>query len=312
MTQSSRQRDCVHAELTRLLDPTLGPLGKPPREVEAFLTEDLRDEVAEEYRAMSPDAPADGRAAIITAGPPGAGKSTALDVLLDEHRRIDPDAVKDLLLGRLEAAGLLEVRHGFSLLDGQPVRPGELAWWVHRASTDVADLVRLTSLARGENFAMEGTLVWDEIVGQYNGELLRSGYETLIVLDVEVSLPVAIEQARQRWWQGRGDLTGVGGRFVPDAVVAAFYPDNSKVSVCATRAREMYSEANDSGITTTLALESRGISGARSAALLRPTGDVEAWRGLTLAAVCVRCGSRLTGKRSINRGLGEECHRHTL
>lgn len=309
MTQSNRLRNRVHQELTALLDPSGGPLHAIPAEVATFLDDGCLAETATQYRALSPDAPTEGRAAIITAGPPGAGKSTALGPLLRRHRRIDPDEIKDILLVRLEQAGLLEQRRRYRLLDDREVQPGELAWWVHRASTDVADMVRRVSLTLGENFAMEGTLAWGPLVGGYSAELATYDYEALVVLDVEVPFPIAVERARQRWWTARTAGRGVGGRFLPDAAIAAYYPDTPRVSVCATRARDLFDEATEDGLDVTLALETRTASGIATGALIEPHG-IEAWRGLKLAAVCVRCGSRLSDPQSIQRGLGEDCYRH--
>lgn len=73
-----------------------------------------------------------------------------MNSLLASHRRIDSDEIKDLLLDRAERRGMLAARHEHVLDDGGVVRPGELAGWVHRASTAVADLVRIESkLASG-------------------------------------------------------------------------------------------------------------------------------------------------------------------
>lgn len=309
MASSSRLRNHVHAELTVLLDPTAGPLGQPPPDVEAILDDALINEVAVEYRAQTPEAPTEGRAAIITAGPPGAGKSTALRTLLEDHRRIDPDEVKDLLLARLEAAGLLAERHRYTLLDGRPVQPSELAGWVHHASTTVADLVQQVSMANGENFAREGTLSWKDLADDYTHALAANDYETLTVLDVEVPLNVASDQARRRWWAGRNTDGALGGRFISDAAIGQYYPNTPRVSACAIQARALYDEANLDGINTTLALETRTASGTTTAARVHTTG-IEAFQGLPLGAVCIRCGSRLSGDRSIRRGLGDDCRRH--
>ena len=39
--------------------------------------------------------------------------------------------------------------------------------WVHGASTDVADLVRQSSLEVGESFVMEGTIRWHRLPEDY-------------------------------------------------------------------------------------------------------------------------------------------------
>ncbi|BBY61544.1 hypothetical protein MSAR_46800 [Mycolicibacterium sarraceniae] len=128
--------------------------------MERYLSDQLIEEVAHEYRATCPDAPAHGRAAIITAGVPGAGKSVAVNLLATDHRRIDPDDFKDLILIRLHQAGFLDYWRNHVLTDGKPVLPSELRRWVQNASTEAANRVRAASLRLGENFVMEGTLSW--------------------------------------------------------------------------------------------------------------------------------------------------------
>ena len=131
--------------------------------------------------------------------------------LTTAYRRIDPDGIKVLLLSRLEQAGLLSARHDVILDDGKPVAVAELSGWVHRASTDIADQVRRYCLDRGENFVMEGTLSWEPLAGIYGRELEEAGFCDLRVFDVEVPRNVAMEQARQRWWEGRCSMVGPGG-----------------------------------------------------------------------------------------------------
>lgn len=104
-----RLRNSVFTQLTALLE-TGGPLAATPAGVDAFLTDRRLADAAAQYRSMSPNAPSDGYAAIITAGPPGAGKSTVTAGLAPDHRRIDPDEIKDLLLTELVRAHLLAAR----------------------------------------------------------------------------------------------------------------------------------------------------------------------------------------------------------
>ena len=84
----------VHTQLAALL--VLGrPLAAAPDPVRGHLDDRLIEQVAAEYRALSPDGFIGGRAAIITAGVPGAGKSFALNAIAADYRRIDPDMIND-------------------------------------------------------------------------------------------------------------------------------------------------------------------------------------------------------------------------
>lgn len=309
---SRRSRDIVHAELTVLLGDR-GALNARPAAVQAFMTEDLLGEVADDYRALCVDVETDGKAVIVTAGPPGAGKSSALGSLLDGHRRIDPDEIKVLLLERLESSGLLSARLSHVLHDGEPVKPGELSWWVHEPANDVARLVRLQALQDGENFAMEGTLGWEGMSAVHVDELATYDYEELTVVDVEVSRAVAVEHVRRRWWEGRHDGSVIGGRFMADAAFDSFFPDRDEVSVTAKHARELYAAALDAGVETQLACLSRDAAGNERTALVSADGSVASWpvagpyQHKPKAAVCIECGRPLTSDISIARGTGGRC-----
>lgn len=304
-------RDRVHAELTTLLG-TGGALAQPPPSIAAFLDDDLRAGVLRQYRALANDVRTEGRAVIVTAGPPGAGKSTALDSLLDGHRRIDPDEIKDLLLHRLEAAGLLAAREGHVLSDGGLVSPAELSWWVHHAANDIAEDVRQRALSDGENFAIEGTLQWDQLPEDYSAELADNDYEDVTVLDIEVPRAVAFAQARDRWWGTRNSGAPLGGRFMAHSSFDRFYPDSNGVSITATRARELYATALDFGVEARIACVTRNLSGKEFTALISRHGVTE-WptagplRTRPRGAACIKCGKPLRADSSIVRGLGRDC-----
>lgn len=306
-----RLRNNVYIELAALLDG--GQLAVPPRAVRDYLADQrLIAQVAQQYRAQQPEVPTGGRAAVITAGVPGAGKSSALGAIVAGHRRIDPDEIKDILLARLDTAGLLEARRDHILADGNSVSPGELVGWVHRASTDVADRVRAASLQLGENFVMEGTLSWPKLPGSHVDELARGGYERLTILDIEVPLTVAIEQSKQRWWQERhsGRLTygaQIGGRFISESVLAQLYSGPHTASACAANARNLYSNANDAGIQSEILIISRTATGAEYKARLAPNGDIQPWPGASLGAVCIKCGAVLKNPSAIRKGVGPGC-----
>lgn len=306
-----RLRNNVHTKLAALLDG--GQLAVPPRAVRDYLADQrLIAQIAQQYRAQQPGVPTGGRAAIITAGVPGAGKSSALGALVAGYRRIDPDDIKDILLARLDTAGLLDARRDHVLADGNSVSPGELAGWVHRASTDVADRVRTASLQLGENFVMEGTLSWHELPISYVDELALGGYERLAILDIEVPLTVAIQQSKRRWWEERrsGRLTygvQIGGRFIAESVLAQLYSGPHTASACAANARSLYSNANDAGIQSEILIISRTATGAEYKARLAPNGDVQPWQGASLGAVCVKCGAVLKSPSTILKGVGPGC-----
>lgn len=316
---STRLRNKVHLELTGLLTGE-GALATAPLRVRELLDdEDLIAEMAALYRLRTPPGSQEGKAAILTAGVPGAGKSSAVGDVAQGYFRIDPDEIKNLILSRMEQLGLLVDRHRFRLADGSAVSPGELSGWVHQASTAAANLARTQSLMLGENFLMEGTLQWPDLATLYPAELRRAQYEQLRILDVEVPKTVAVEQAKQRWWDGRTSAASahgvvVGGRFISREAVESFYTDGG-ASVCAGRAREMFAAVEVAGLSTDIAFVHRDTSGAEHAALLTSSGEVAPWpgtgslRGAPLGAACTVCGKAMTDPESIRLGVGPTCRR---
>lgn len=229
-------QDDVHAALTDLYRLG-GGLSQPPSELSAYFDDLTVARTAKTYMGLQRDVSAGGHAVVVAAGPPGAGKTDALDTLaLRGYRKIDPDMAKDLILGEAEQLGLLSYRHSFTLPDGQPVGVRELAAHVHSISTRTTDIVRRLALASGENVIIDGTLSWEPLAGQYLSELFSAGYEDLEVVDVEAPLAVAVGRARKRWWDGRLGDPIMGGRFVPDEVIERIYVDPAGVSCCAANA----------------------------------------------------------------------------
>lgn len=201
------------------------------------------------------------------------------------------------------------MRHQHFLADGMPVSPGELADWVHNASTEAADQVRLASLQLGENFIMEGTLSWPPLSDSHVDELATHGFEQLTVLDVEVPLSVAVEQSKQRWWLDRssGRMFGVGipfgGRFISESALSQYYSSGPSVSDCVVNARQLYQNAMDAGIVSELIIVTRAASGDQHAARICFEG-VQPWQNEPLGAACTRCGGILAEIAAIERGFG--------
>lgn len=238
------ERDKSHAALTALLDEG-GALHTAPIELERYFDDAACARFAIKYRQHQPHVQQGGKAVVVSAGPPGAGKSTALaGMKLTGYRRIDPDEIKDMLLNDAERHGLLAYRDGFTLPDGGQITPRELAVHVHDASNQIASIVRSMSLSFGENIIVDGTLTWAKLPGEYVEQFVNAGYGSVQVVDVEAPLAVAIERARKRWWEGRTASDPMGGRFMPDWVIRCKY-ETPDVSVAATYALELAQLAGD-------------------------------------------------------------------
>ncbi len=189
-------------------------------------------EVIAAYLERDLDVGLEGQAAIVTAGPPGAGKTAALQragLLSGSFRNIDADVVKDMLLERALRDGIFDDLLSRLLADGRSVRPRELAGLVHHESTSIAHNLTQLCARRGENILVQGTLAWDQQPRVLLDMLEESEYASLTILDVEVTLAMALERALDRWWLGRVDESdNLGGRFTPSHVIEALYlPDGS-------------------------------------------------------------------------------------
>ncbi|QOT18312.1 zeta toxin family protein [Paenarthrobacter sp. YJN-5] len=231
-------RDTVHAALTELYAPG-NDLEKAPPLLLAYFDDAAGVRLARTFMGRQQDVVAGGRAVVIAAGPPGAGKTEALKTLdLRGFRLIDPDDAKDMILDEAERHGLLSYRLNYTLPDGGPVGVREVASHVHVISTRTTNLVRQLALAAGENVILDGTLSWEKLPAQYIDELYLSRYEEVDVVDVETHRASAIERARQRWWTGRLNDPAMGGRFVPDAVIEHCYQTDTS-SICAANALKL-------------------------------------------------------------------------
>lgn len=175
-----------------------------------------------------------GKRAILLAGPPGAGKSTArasvLGAASHEFVTIDADEFKSRLLSESVADGSYEswikpaaVRERESA--GERFHPMELSSLVHTESADLADRLRRRAVSQGRDVVIDTVLSSDTKARQIMGELERAGYDVQVI-DVEVPREVSEERIRTRWREGneraeKGD--GLGGRWVPSEFGAWVY-----------------------------------------------------------------------------------------
>jgi len=205
--------------------------------------------LVEEYTADNAELGHDGSAALITAGPPGAGKSTEVEKLgLTGYRVIDPDKIKETLLERACEDGIYDDLLKQRLADGRQILPNELATLVHEESADLANEVLRRSLEDGVNVAIEGTFSWPTLKERYLTWLIAGDYRLLTVVNVEVDCATAKNRANDRWWSGREDAfagTGswLGGRFTPPAAIdGMFSVDRQGVSACNANAVALFND----------------------------------------------------------------------
>lgn len=172
-----------------------------------------------------------GRSAIITAGPPGVGKTSSLRLEVSDlgsYRILDADIVKDYLIEQAIADGTYDDLLQRELLDGHPIAPGELAALVHDESVQLIERIRHICIGQRNNIVIEATLQWPDHGPTIFSELAAGDYTAIRILATEASRELVYEQALTRWWTRRAQwISGqhpLGGRFVPPAAIDMCYP----------------------------------------------------------------------------------------
>lgn len=207
--------------------------------VPSFARARLIGRLREQFRYEGAENLAKDRRAIVLAGPPGAGKTSALKsaiartgVQRSKWREINADNFKDaLLLAALEDgtydAMVPEVVKGFEE-QGERFFPRELAGLVHAESSKLAASARQDAFAAGENVVIDGTLAGTRSASDLFADLQAAGY-SVAVIDVEITQPLSAARIEHRWCRGytaalegrssdpeedpRGAV--LGGRWVP-------------------------------------------------------------------------------------------------
>ncbi|HEY5881224.1 MAG TPA: AAA family ATPase [Nakamurella sp.] len=157
----------------------------------------FREQAVTDYLARQGQVDQDRRAAILTAGVPGAGKSTAMTrrgLAGAGWRILDADIMKDLILQEEFRTGNYQAHLARILPDGHPLMPRELAALVHQESVEMITTVRNRSQRLGENLLIEGTLAWAPYAVQLLTELAAEDHRQVAIIDVEVSETLALER----------------------------------------------------------------------------------------------------------------------
>ena len=219
-----------------------GPSGNPTP-----ARRQVQRQILQKYLEQYPNFEAEGQA-IVMAGPPGAGKSSALQDIITETGiskekwlLLDADEVKKLLLDQAQADGTYQDLIPDELrAEGITPYPAELASVVHEESSMLVKRLMNLALQGRWNVIIDGTLANLEKADKLLTELAKSGY-TVHVVAVDVSLEDSKRRIRARWEEGVTDAAegknADGGRWVPPAFAeSVFSPDDIHHSRCHSNA----------------------------------------------------------------------------
>lgn len=159
-----------------------------------------------------------GYRAVMLAGPPGAGKGSIRQQVLQEERQcftiVDPDEFKMLLIrAAVEDLSIDRLMPSEAVYRGVTVAPMELAALVHEESSYLAARVRQQAIRRGENVLLDAVLSNEDKALRLAGQLVQGSYDIQVV-DVEVPAEVSRHRIIQRW-VSQTMASDLGGRWVP-------------------------------------------------------------------------------------------------
>ncbi|MCA5894840.1 zeta toxin family protein [Isoptericola sp. NEAU-Y5] len=167
-----------------------------------------------------------GTCVVVTAGPPGAGKSSILRTAIDDLSMrlvIDADIAKDHLARWCATKGLYADLLGTPLPDGGVLRPRELRPLLQTTSTEVCNAVRRAALLARMDVVIEGTMASPAYGDRLLQSLAKDDYDRLHIVSVETDRETAGKRAVERWWQGRNEDSEMGGRLIlPETIDHAY------------------------------------------------------------------------------------------
>lgn len=191
--------------------------------------------------ALGSAAPVGGREAVLMAGPPGAGKSTARSTVTarlgwaeGSYLHIDPDELKkqllesDIMAGSYFALLPNEVRD--LIASGRVFQPMEMIGLWHEESLLLTDFFIQRAAADGLNILIDGTLGNRLTADRRIDDLRSAGYTSILIADVEVNRKESLERIRHRYDIERA-TEPLGGRIVPTATIDAHFSGPGGISL---------------------------------------------------------------------------------
>ncbi|MFF4168562.1 zeta toxin family protein [Streptomyces sp. NPDC001744] len=237
----------------------------------------LHASVIERFKAEYAGRPRGGNAVLLTAGAPGAGKSTVQHQLgswqneeselgrlltsahglkLEDYVVLDPDEFKRALF---EAGGLPRLSpEAMALSFGRELSPAELSGLLHREASYLRDQLETWARREGHNLLFDATLANETANVALLDNLARDGYDQRVILSVEVPLETSLAQNAGRWQAGRiayeQGNDPYGGRMAPQEMIRALYAKNTTGlghSISRQNAEKLVGQGLATGLITT-------------------------------------------------------------
>ncbi|MFJ1567695.1 zeta toxin family protein [Streptomyces erythrochromogenes] len=268
----------------------------------------MQGEVLERFKAENAHRPRGGRAVLMTAGAPGAGKGFAQGNLdtwqredtelgrrlaaahgldLKDYVVLNPDDFKQALF---EAGGLPRLDpQAMALPFGRELTPAELSGLLHREASELRNQFEEWAREGGYNLLYDATLANQDDAAKLLSGLRDEHYDQRVILSVEVPREQSLAQNANRWYQGRllyeQGRDNYGGRMSPDQMIEALY---NKTTTGSGRSigRENAEKLADQGLATGLITSDRGTfpTQAPTAAPTRATVFQQGDTRLSIAA----------------------------
>lgn len=267
----------------------------------------VQGEIVERFKADNAHKPQGGRAVLMTAGAPGAGKGFTQGQLvgwqredsdlgrrlaavhgldLDDYVVLNPDDFKERLF---EVGGAPRLApEAMALSHGRELTPAELSGLLHREALDLRTQCEEWARERGYNLLYDATLAnHKEAAGLLHG-LSEQKYGQRIILSVEVTREQSLAQNADRWLKGRlayerGE-DPYGGRMSPDQMIKALYDKNTTGSGHSI-GRENAEKLAEAGLATGLITTDRGTFAPTVSAATGPYRAVTFQRGETTLGI---------------------------
>ncbi|MFJ8017575.1 zeta toxin family protein [Streptomyces sp. NPDC096339] len=240
----------------------------------------MQSEVLERFKAENAHRPQGGRAVLMTAGAPGAGKGFTQERLeawqhentdlgrelaaahgldLNDYVVLNPDDFKEAIF---EAGGLPRLDpQSMALPFGRELTPAELSGLLHREASELRNQFEQWAREGGYNLLYDATLANHTAAADLLTGLRNEQYGHRVILSVEVPLEQSLAQNTNRWYQGRVKFErgedAYGGRMSPDQMIKALY---AKTTTGSGRSigRENAEKLADTGLATALITTDRG------------------------------------------------------